>query len=380
MEYKFKVNVYSDSSCTQKLKDASGSEYAEKILIAKMERGENEWIWTAQTDPYVFLKPYVPEGSTDTGYPYFKIEEDDTWCPWHKTNSCGDNCEYKTATKFDEAKTRDALNGKVDNLNVTTNTVTGRFTKEAVESGIFENTIINNNGGIVNPVTGNLKINKKITSEVLRNNTFDFIAKVSGTFAFDANGNGAFEDDEWHKNAVIQLTGNNSAGNNIIKDFKVLKETRKNGENEEEFNIMEDENSYDKESLVSITIPEGATLNQSYSLTSNKFAWYGEAPSYSVEEKMDNATITVEEDIKNADGTISTPAGTVMEIKSTGVPQKGNLAETTYDASNRVYNTVEVTAVNSADGENSEPKAGYIKIIKKLKLEEIEGLARNISS
>ena len=59
--------------------------------------------------------------------------------------------------------------------------------------GVFENNVTNS---VVEYNTGKLTINKTARDAMLANTNFKFIATITGTFEYDVNGNGSFDDPE----------------------------------------------------------------------------------------------------------------------------------------------------------------------------------------
>ena len=334
--YYFKVKVYKDSSKNELLKSPSGEEYNEVILGAEREAGTNKW--TAETN-----NDYIWAYGND---PYFEIEELDRCPKDHEEGSCKKGeCKYWGTTTFDEAKTKELNEGKVEQLVVTDNKVSGTLKEEA--TGVFDCNFANKTN-TDEPKKGNLKITKEIQAETedsskelnylqtLRNLTYNFIVKVSGTFEYQ---NLQFRDQTIQ--LYIDETGN-------TKFIEIL-----DNESTEETNDSNTLYDYDDTKFITIKVENG---NTEKTWESEEFTWYGEAPTYEVYEyTAGNDTVTTDDGLQH-------------EIIVSGVPRKGNLSEKGFkDPNNKNdgYNTVDVKAINKiTDGPRSH--SGQIRLIKTL--------------
>lgn len=303
--FRFKVNVYRDAACTNKLKTLSGAEYNEQIVEAKLSRTDDgKWQWTGTTpDEYIWAYG---------NYPYFKVEEIGI-CP-HDGENCKDaNCVYIKNINFNVEKTRGANSGKSSIIEIGEKYIIGQLNEGAATEGVFDCNVVNSTEatkGVINvnkTVEGNVQ--DPAIKDALRRKDFSFTIKLKGTFTYNGN---------LYRDKVIQLTTNANKCNELNsideyndKDFVVI---NLNGANEKTW-------------------------------TSDEITWYGEAPYYIVEEHTAGLSVT--------DGN-----GNTREVNVSGVPQAGLLNEGTIESGK--YN-VTVKAKNSID-EN----AGYIKIIKKL--------------
>jgi len=303
--FRFKVNVYRDAACTNKLKTLSGAEYNEQIVEAKLSRTDDgKWQWTGTTpDEYIWAYG---------NYPYFKIEELGI-CP-HDGENCKDaNCVYTKNINFNVARTTEANRGNTSIIKVENNTIVGKLNEGSVATGVFDCNVVNSiaaTKGVINvnkTVEGNVQ--DPVIKDKLRGKDFSFTVKLKGTFTYNGN---------LYRDKVIQLTTNANKCNelNSIDEY-----------NDKDFVVINLNGANDK------------------TWTSDEITWYGEAPYYIVEEHTAGLSVT--------DGN-----GNTREVNVSGVPQAGLLNEGTIESGK--YN-VTVKAKNSID-EN----AGYIKIIKKL--------------
>ena len=305
--FKFKVNVYSDRACTNKLKTLSGTEYAEQIIetnLSRTEDGKWQWVGTTQNE---YIWAYG-------NYPYFKVEELGT-CPYHQ-DYCQEvaNCIYVKNIKFDKDQTRIINTGNSSIIEIGEGYVIGQLNESSAITGEFDCNVVN----IATPTKGILKVNKKVEANVdndaikaaLKSKDFNFTVKLKGTFTYN---------NKLYKDQIIQLTTNANKCN--------------------ELNSIDE---YNDQEFVVINL-NGTTDNKTWA--SDEITWYGKAPYYIVEEHTAGLNVT--------DGN-----GNTREINVSGVPQEGLLNEGTI--TDDKYN-VTVNAKNSID-EN----AGYIKIIKKL--------------
>ena len=331
LTFKFKVNVYSDSNYTKKLKNAAGEEYQEKIVITTIKRENNEdgtfyWCWEGTTDEYVWLKGNKA---------YYKIEEDENWCPMHKDNGCplGDECFYRKSIKFKSSKD-----------SITTGEVTQKEnTEEFTPAKPINEVTIGSKGKIV--------INKTISTELYnliketQNDDYkvDIVLKVSGTFGIDKNGNGNFDENEWYNDVTLQIPNKNIS---TEEEFKTTIDYDKIVE-------LSDCTDYDKNTFITFTKADfikNSKNGLTISFTTPEIYWYGEAPEFEILED------TKTQSVKTSDGAIK-------EVHSSGIPNGWkSFADVTKDENNTYTFNVE----NDIDEYNS----GYIHLIKKLENQE----------
>ena len=325
-KFYFKVNVYktNDENESNILTDQSGEKYLEVPLVAKRDKATNTWTATTENE-------YVWQYGND---PYFTIEELDL-CPVHKDNCDKDKCEYYKTFVFDETKTKEA-NGNDEDITVSERKVTGilkcdetaESNNEDTTKAVFTCKVVND----YTPQTGQLIINKEVKSNVpnisdskmieLRD-TYNFIVEVSGTFKYKG---------AEFNNEKIQIYGDSE---NIeyskVQDFKP------------DENVLEGEETtkkdYDESKPLKVKVGED--------WNSGDFTWCGEAPTYEVYEYTSgNNTIEVD--------------GMIYEIKSSGLPQKGTLADN-YDG--EINQPIIVKAKNEI---SDTPKSGSLRLIKTL--------------
>ena len=153
IEFRFKVNVYSDAAHTKRLKDESGNDISEEIITATMSRstndaGEGIWIWTAESKEYTWAYG---------NYPYYTVEEIDE-CSVHGTECKNDTtCTYKTIINFNKDATIAQNNGNTS-VEVTDTGLRGQFTKNGIENGVFDALLTNRVNGTVEPEKGIIEI------------------------------------------------------------------------------------------------------------------------------------------------------------------------------------------------------------------------------
>ena len=164
--------------------------------------------------------------------------------------------------------------------------------------GEVENDVVNN----VKSHKGKIHLIKQVEGTALQNKTYRFIVKISGTFVYKG---------ELFEKKTIQLTSD-----------------------EKGYEILNNQDSYNKEKFVEITVPGDTSQNDWFS---DEFTWYGtnydDVPDYSVEE------ILIDSDIN-------------CSIN----PSSGKLSNTNENGE------VVVTARNTLEND----KVGYLHLIKKL--------------
>lgn len=317
LTFKFKVNVYSDSNYTKKLKNAAGEEYQEKEIITTIKRENNEdgtfyWCWEGTTDEYVWLKGNKA---------YYKIEEDKNWCPMHQDKECplGDECFYKNSIKF-----------KSSENSITTGEIVQKENIEEFTPAKPINEVI-----VTNPSKGKIVINKTLSSELngLINDDYkvDIVLKVSGTFGIDKNGNGKLDENEWYNDVTLQIPNKSDSRTTIDYD-----------------KIVELSNSTDYDKNTFITFTKADFSNPTFSFTTPEIYWYGEAPKFEILEDTKTQSVT-------------TTDGAIKEVHSSGVPNGWKSFADVIKDENNTY-TYPVDIENGTDEYNS----GYIHLIKKL--------------
>ncbi len=321
LTFKFKVNVYSDSNYTKKLKNAAGEEYQEKEIITTIKRENNEdgtfyWCWEGTTDEYVWLKGNKA---------YYKIEEDKNWCPMHQDKECplGDECFYKNSIKF-----------KSSENSITTGEIVQKENIEEFTPAKPINEVI-----VTNPSKGKIVINKTLSSELngLINDDYkvDIVLKVSGTFGIDKNGNGKLDENEWYNDVTLQIPNKSDSRTTIDYD-----------------KIVELSNSTDYDKNTFITFTKADFSNPTFSFTTPEIYWYGEAPKFEILEDTKTQSVT-------------TTDGAVKEVHSSGIPNGWKSFADVIKDENDTY-TYPVDIENGTDEYNS----GYIHLIKKLENQE----------
>ena len=309
-EFKFFVNVYSDPACTKIALDEAGKPYEQKEIIATL-KDLNDLKWIGETkDEYAWAY-----GNN----PYFKIVEDENWCIYHHDNCTDKDCPYKNVLSFNSTETQNSNRDK--GLTVEGNGLKGRMNSENIVSGKFDCSFVNSN---TTQEQALITIEKTVDDQndeiknLLKDQTFEFIVKVSGTFFYRGT---LFE------NKTIQLTD--------TSEGYVLLENEEDHNNENTIKISMNNNDY-------AYWPQGD--KDKYLIT-----WYGEAPKYSVEENLQGKSVTTSDGVNH-------------EIFASGLPKDGTLDEKEKDGTG-IHN-ITVKAENHAeDGDG-----GYIKVIKKLVL------------
>ena len=244
---------------------------------------------------------------TSGAYTYtWKYESQDyEWLKGHNPNYTIKEVNNPEGTQFDLEKTQEA-NANNPSISVSADGLSGTLIAGDEATGVIENYVVNN----ITPKRGSINLIKKVDEDILADKDYSFIVTVTGTFDYKG---------VHFENQTIQLTtsANNANGYNILEDPEVY--------NDQEFVVI-------NASKTNMDEENGVLGSGSWS--SDEFTWYGEAPTYQVQENLNG------EDINSS---INPSKGT-LEDNSTGDKQY----------------LITVTAWNGHD------KVGYIHIIKEV--------------
>ncbi len=244
--------------------------------------------------------------NSDGTYSYtWKYESNQTyeWLVGHNPRYTIKEYNNPIGTQFDKQKTMLANANNID-LSFTDDGMTGILVGNGEQVGVVENHVVNS----VIPKRGKINLIKKVDEDNLADKDYNFVVTVKGTFDYKGT---HFE------NQTIQLTT----------------------ENENGYNLLENEDKYNDREFVVINSSKANSdeANGVYGRgdwTSEEFTWYGEAPTYKVQENLNGE-----------------------DINYSIVPSSGTLEDT--QIGDREY-LITVTAWNGHD------RVGYLHIIKEL--------------